>query len=153
MIGGVTGEGMDAAGQYGQSGTVRPVEAGFAAMTGALAGPAGANVGFMSNVLLGAATGSVNTAFNNAYYGESNSLSFGGALGVLGGAGGYFIGAITTQGMGQILKPFIYKNLNSTIPALLQPRIPNPVPGLAGATSGGIASGTTSFVPGQPAPK
>ncbi|WP_408128812.1 hemagglutinin repeat-containing protein [Paraburkholderia strydomiana] len=152
-IGGATGGGMDAAGQYGQSGTVRPVETGFAAMTGALAGPIGANVGFMNNVLLGAATGSVNTAFNNAYYGESNSLSFGGALGALGGAGGYFIGAITTQGLGQILKPFFYENLNSTIPALLQPRIPNPVPGLAGATSGGIASGTTSFVPSQPALK
>ncbi|WP_309477101.1 hemagglutinin repeat-containing protein [Trinickia acidisoli] len=152
-IGGTTGGGMDAAGQYGQSGTVRPAETGFAAMTGALAGPIGANVGFMNNVLLGAATSSVSTAFNNAYYGESDSLSFAGALGALGGTVGYGIGMLTTQGLSQILKPFIYENLNSTIPALLQPRVPNPVPGLAGATSGGIASGTASFVPSQPAPK
>jgi filamentous hemagglutinin len=152
-IGGTTGGGMDAAGQYGQSGTVRPVETGFAAMTGALAGPIGANVNFMNNVLLGAATSSVNTAFNNAYYGESNSLSYSGALGALGGAGGYLIGTVTTLGLGQILKPFIYENLNPTIPALLQPRVSNPVSGLAGATSGGISSGTTSFVPSQPAPK
>lgn len=152
-IGAATGGGMDAAGQYAQSGTVRPAETGFAAMTGAISGPIGANVNFMNNVLLGAATGSANTAFNNAYYGESNSLSFGGALGALGGAGGYLIGALTTQGLGQILKPFIYENLNSTIPALLQPRVPNPVPGLSGATSGGTASGMTSFVPSQPAPK
>ena len=152
-IGGVTGGGMDAAGQYGQSGTVRPVETGFAAMTGALAGPVGANVGFMSNVLLGSATGSLNTAFNNIYYGESNSLSYSGALGALGGTVGYGIGMLTTRGLGQILKPFIYENLNSTMPVLLQPRVPNPVPGLAGATSGGIASGTTSFVPSQPAQK
>jgi filamentous hemagglutinin len=152
-IGGVTGGGMDAAGQYAQSGTVSPVETGFAAMTGALAGPIGANVGFRNNVLLGAVTSGVNTAFNNAYYGESNSISYAGALGALGGALGYGIGMLTTQGLSQILKPFIYEDLNSTIPALLQPRVPNPVPGLAGATSGGIGSGMTSFVPNQPAPK
>jgi filamentous hemagglutinin len=70
-----------------QSGTVRPVETGFAAMTGALAGPIEANVYFMNNVLLGAATSSVSTAFNNAYYGESNSLSYSGALGPLAGRG------------------------------------------------------------------
>ncbi|WP_219848232.1 hypothetical protein, partial [Burkholderia multivorans] len=93
------------------------------------------------------------TAFNSAYYGESNSLWYAGALGGLGAARGYFIGVATTLGLSQILKPFVYENLNPAIPALLQPKVANPVPGLAGALSGGVAAGTSSFVPGKPAPK
>ncbi|HDV6325824.1 TPA: contact-dependent inhibition toxin BcpA [Burkholderia cenocepacia] len=152
-IGAVTGSGMDAAGQYAQSGTVRPAESVFAGATGAVSGPIGANVGFVNNIVLGVAGGVANTAFNNVYYGESNSLSYAGALGGLGAAGGYFIGAATTLGLSQILKPFVYENLNPAIPALLQPKVANPVPGLAGALSGGVAGGTSSFVPGRPAPK
>lgn len=51
--------------QAGQE--LRPTETGFAAMTGALAGPVGANVRFMNNVLLGAVTGSANTARDRGY--------------------------------------------------------------------------------------
>ncbi|WP_423395077.1 hypothetical protein [Burkholderia sp. LMG 21824] len=69
-IGAVTGGGMDAAGQYAQSGTIRPAESVFAGATGAVSGPIGANVGFVNNILLGVAGGVVNSAFNNAYYGE-----------------------------------------------------------------------------------
>ena len=152
-IGAVTGGGMDAAGQYAQSGTIRPAESVFAGATGAVSGPIGANVGFVNNILLGVAGGMVNTAFNNAYYGESNSLSYAGAVGAIGAVGGYFIGMATTVGLSQILKPFVFENFNPAIPALLQPKVANPVPGLAGAFSGGVAAGTSSFVPGKQAPK
>jgi filamentous hemagglutinin len=47
------------------------------------------------------------------------------------------------------MKPYVYDNFNSTIPALLQPRTVNPIPGLSGAAIGGIAAGTSSFVPGK----
>ncbi|BCQ56392.1 hypothetical protein BLKGLAD_54540 [Burkholderia gladioli pv. gladioli] len=152
-IGAVTGSGMDAAGQYAQSGAIRPAEAVFAGATGAVSGPIGANVGFVNNILVGVAGGVANTAFNNAYYGESNSLSYTGAVGAIGAVGGYFVGMATTVGLSQILKPFVYKNYNPAIPAILQPKVANPVPGLAGALSGGVAAGTSSFVPGKQAPK
>ncbi|CAM2166551.1 hypothetical protein BLAT2472_10398 [Burkholderia latens] len=64
-IGAVTGGDMDAAGQYAQSGTIRPAESVFAGSTGAVSGPIGANVGFVNKILLGV-VGRVNTAFNNA---------------------------------------------------------------------------------------
>ncbi|MFP3563683.1 hypothetical protein [Paraburkholderia sp. SIMBA_030] len=152
-IGAATSSGMDAAGQYVQSATVRPGEAVFAAATGAAAGPIGANVGFINNVLLGAAGGSINTAFNNVFYGESNSLSYSAGLGALAASGGYFVGAVTTAGLAQVLRPFAYGNLNPAIPALLQPRSPNVIPGLSGAMTGSLAAGTSSFVPGKEAPK
>ncbi|MGP3656068.1 hemagglutinin repeat-containing protein [Burkholderia gladioli] len=152
-IGAVTGSGMDAAGQYAQSGAIRPAEAVFAGATGAVSGPIGANVGFVNNILVGVAGGVANTAFNNAYYGESNSLSYTGAVGAIGAVGGYFFGMATTVGLSQILKPFVYKNYNPAIPAILQPKVANPVPGLAGALSGGVAAGTSSFVPGKQTPK
>ncbi|WP_164467663.1 hemagglutinin repeat-containing protein [Burkholderia gladioli] len=152
-IGAVTGSGMDAAGQYAQSGAIRPAEAVFAGATGAVSGPIGANVGFVNNILVGVAGGVANTAFNNAYYGESNSLSYTGAVGAIGAVGGYFVGMATTVGLSQILKPFVYKNYNPAIPAILQPKVANPVPGLAGALSGGVAAGTSSFVPGKQTPK
>ncbi len=152
-IGAVTGSGMDVAGQYAQSGTIRPAEAVFVGATGAVSGPIGANVGFVNNILVGVAGGVANTAFNNTYYGESNSLSYASAVGAIGAVGGYFVGMATTVGLSQILKPFLYKNYNSAIPAILQPKVANPVPGLAGALSGGVAAGTSSFVPGKQTPK
>ncbi|WP_307251252.1 hemagglutinin repeat-containing protein [Paraburkholderia graminis] len=152
-IGAVTGGGMDAAGQFAQSGAIRPAEAAFAAATGAIAGPVGANVGFFNNMLLGATVSGINTAFNNAFYGESNSLLYSSSLGGLAGAGGYFVGAVTTAGLANAMKPYVYENFNSGVPALLQPRTVNPIPGLSGAATGGIAAGMSSFVPGKQAPK
>jgi filamentous hemagglutinin len=148
-IGAVTGGGMDAAGQYGQSGAIRPGESAFAAATGAIAGPIGANVGFFSNMILGAAGAGINTAFNNALYGDSNSITYASALGSLAGAAGYLVGAATTAGLANAMRPYVYENLNSTIPALLQPRAVNPIPGLSGAAIGGVAAGMSSFVPGK----
>lgn len=129
------------------SGVIRPAESVFAAATGAVAGSIGASVGFFNNMLLGATGAGINTAFNNAFYGESNSVAYSLALGALAGAGGYFVEAVTTAGLANAMKPYIYENLNSTVPSLLQPRVVNPIPGLSGATIGGLASGASSFVP------
>ncbi|KAE8758424.1 hypothetical protein FSO04_18715 [Paraburkholderia madseniana] len=152
-IGATAGGGMDAAGQYAQSGTIRPAETAFATATGAVGGPIGANVKFISSVLLGAATNSINTAFNNTYYGESNSLSYAAGVGALAASGGYLVGAVTTKGLAQIVSPYVYDNLNPAIPALLQPRSPNLIPGLAGAVTGSTITGTGSLVPSKEAPK
>jgi len=62
--------------------------------TGAIAGPTGANVGFFSNMILGAAEAGTNTAFNNALYGDSNSITYAAALGGLAGAAGYLVGPL-----------------------------------------------------------
>jgi filamentous hemagglutinin len=147
-IGASTGAGMDAAGQYAQSGTVRPAQSSLAGATGAIAGPIGANTGFVGNILLSGASSVTNTFFNNIYYGESNSTLYAGGVGVLSGVGGYLVGSATTRGLTQVTRPFIYPNLNPKIPALLQ-GVRNPFPGFGGATAGSIVQGTSSFVPSK----
>jgi filamentous hemagglutinin len=145
-IGAVTVGGMDTAGQFAQNGEIRPAEATFAAATGAVAGPVGANVGFFNNVLLRMTGAGINTTFNDALYGESNSVLYSSFSGGLAGAGGYLVGAVVTAGLANAMRPYVYENLNSTVSALLQPRIVNQVPGLSGVTIGGVAAGTSSFV-------
>ncbi|WP_460902673.1 hemagglutinin repeat-containing protein, partial [Paraburkholderia jirisanensis] len=152
-ISGTTGGGMDAAGQYAQSGTIRFAQTAFATVMGAISGPIGAKVGFSPNVLLGSAANTLNTAFNNAYFGEHSSLSYAMGVGALASAGGSLIGTGTQIGLAQVLRPYVYKSLDPAIPALLQPRAPNPVHGLSAATAGSIASGSSSFVPSKDAAK
>ncbi|WP_155646920.1 hypothetical protein, partial [Burkholderia territorii] len=147
-IGATTGGGMDAAGQYAQSGSFRPAQSGFAAATGALTGPIGTNAGFIGNVLLGGAGGITNAIFNNSYYGESNSPLYAGAIGSLSGVGGYLAGLAATQGFAHIARPVIYPNLDPKIPALLQ-GVRNPLPGFAGATAGSVVQGVSFFVPNK----
>jgi filamentous hemagglutinin len=124
------------------------VQSLFAASIGAIATPIGASTRFISNVLLGGAGGAVNTAFNNTYYGDSNSVLYAGGLGVLAGAGGYFFGWASTQGVASLSRPMIYPNLNPKIPILFQ-GVQNPFPGFAGTTAGSIVGGASSFVPGK----
>ncbi|CAA2110031.1 hypothetical protein [Variovorax paradoxus] len=150
-VGGITGGGMDAAGQYAQSGAIRPGQTAFAATIGLISGPLGASFRFTGNVLLGGAGGAVNTAFNNTVYGENNSPIFAGALGGLFGGTGYVISSLATLGMKQITYPFVYNNLNPKVPALFQ-GTPNPTPVISGATVGSVVQGGASFIPGQPAP-
>ncbi len=147
-IGGSVGGGMDAAGQYAQTGTVRPVQSVFATATGAVTGPIGAQVGFVNNILLGGVGGAVNTAFNNVYYGENNNVGYAAAVGGLAGGAGYFLGWATTLGLTQVARPIVFPSpLQPNVPAVLQ-GFRNPMPGLAGATGGSIVQGTASFVPG-----
>lgn len=150
--GGITGGGMDAAGQYAQSGEIRPMQSAFAGTVGAISGPLGASTGFIGNVLLGGAGGSLNTVFNNVYYGEVNSPVFAGAVGGFFGGTGYMVSSLATLGLRQVTPPFVYNNLNPKIPALFQGS-PNPSPVVGGAIVGSVLQGGASFIPGQPAIK
>ena len=149
-VGGITGGGMDAAGQYAQSGAIRPVQSGFAATVGLISGPLGASTGFIGNVLLGGAGGAVNTVFNNVYYGENSSSIFDGAVGGFFGGTGYVVSSLATLGLRQVTYPFVYTNLNPKVPAIFQGS-PNPTPVIGGATVGSLLQGGASFVPGQTA--
>ncbi|MFD1554497.1 hypothetical protein ACFSHT_02495 [Paraburkholderia silviterrae] len=148
-IGSAVGGGMDMAGTYAQTGTIRPMQSAFATLTGGIAGPIGAGSGFITSVILGGAINAINTEFNNSYYGESNSLPYAFGVGSLTAAGGSGVGVITTKGLQQIVKPYVYPTLNPAVPAILQPRVPNPTPGFAGAVTGGVTAGTSSFVPSK----
>ncbi|WP_390623178.1 hypothetical protein [Ralstonia syzygii] len=97
-IGGVVGGGMDAAGQYAQAGTIRPVQSIFATATGAVTGPIGAQVGFVNNILLGGVGGAVNTAFNNVYYGENNNVGYAAAVGGLAGGQDISLAGLSLRG-------------------------------------------------------
>ncbi|WP_221885068.1 DUF637 domain-containing protein [Variovorax sp. DXTD-1] len=151
-VGGITSGGMDVAGQYAQSGEIRPMQSVFAGTVGAISGPLGASTGFIGNVLLGGAGGSVNTVFNNVYYGENNSPVFAGAVGGFFGGTGYMVSSLATLGLRQVTPPFVYNNLNPKIPALFQGS-PNPSPVVGGAIVGSALQGGASFIPGQPARK
>lgn len=151
-IGSIVGGGMDASGQYAQSGQIRPMQSLFAAGVGAITAPIGAMTGMTSNLFLGGASGATTTIFNNMYYRENNNPIYSAALGAGLGGIGYTFGWILTQGASQVAHPFIYPNLNPQIPALFQ-GIKNPLPGYLGATAGSVIGGGTSFVPSKETPK
>ena len=150
-IGASTAGGMDAAGQYAQNGQIRPVQSLFAASAGAILAPIGATTGFVNNILLGGAGGAINTAFNNAYYNESYSPIYSGAVGGLFGAAGYGFGLGVTKLLGQTMPANVFINLNPKIPALFQPTITNPIPGMWGSVGGSVVGGGASFVPNKTA--
>ncbi|GMG92289.1 hypothetical protein Cmtc_35090 [Cupriavidus sp. TKC] len=148
-IGATAGGGMDAAGQYALGGTIRPVQSIFAAASGAVAGPIGAQVGLINNVLLGGVGGGLNTTFNNVYYGESSNVAYASAISGLAGGAGYLAGAALTQGVAQVARPIVFpRPINPTVPAVLQ-GVRNPLPGLAGAAGGAVVQGGASFIPGH----
>ncbi len=149
VIGAATGGGMDAAGQYAQTGAIRPAQSLFAVATGAVTAPIGASTGFISNVLLGGAGAGVNTAFNNLFYGDSSSVLFASSVGATFNGAAYPIGLGLTKMTGQLLPPFVYPNgLNPNVPALLQ-GVRNPYPANIGAAAGSLTQGVGSFVPGK----
>jgi hypothetical protein len=140
-IGAATSGGMDVAMQYYSTGTVRPAQTAFAATIGAISGPVGATSGPLTNFVLGSAGATLNTGFQNIYYGDNKSLTLpalvGGSFGIL----GYYSGARIATGLSLLRPESYYANLNRGMPALFQPRSINTVPASAGATIGGIASG------------
>ncbi|KAE8758428.1 hypothetical protein FSO04_18735 [Paraburkholderia madseniana] len=151
-IGATTSGGMDAAGQYAQTGTVRPIQSVFATGTGAIAGPIGAELGLIGNMLLYGASNTANTLFNNAYYGESSSGAYAFAVGALSGAAGYGASFITTRVLAQLVRPIVFQNYNPSIPALLQ-GAPNAFPLTGGGTLGSLVQGGSSFVPSKDSQK
>ena len=98
----------DAAGQYYQTGTVRPVQSVFSGVTGAVVLPLGAalpaiaftgasaastTVNVISNSAIGGATAVVDTQFNNNFFNEDTSLIQAGGVGAIAGAAGPIVGA------------------------------------------------------------
>lgn len=146
-LGFVTAAGMDAAGQYAQTDTVRWEQTAFAGTIGMVSGPLGATSGATTNVVLGSAGGVLNTAFNNWRYDEDNDLVFPAALGGGFGALGYFGGSLTTKFVSNFRPEISYPNLNPQVPLLFQAPTVDITAGTAGVFAGGVTSGVASFVP------
>lgn len=99
--------------------------------------------------MLGGASGELNIAFNNVYYGRNNNAGYAAIAGGLAGSAGYIAGAGLTQGGAQVTKPIVLpRKTDPTVPAVLQ-GLRNPLPGLAGATGGAVVQGAASFVPSR----
>ena len=139
--GGVISGGADAAGQYYlNNGTVRPGEVAFAAVNGAVTAPLGMNMGLLGNVFLGGMGNVANSAFQNLYYGDTNSLGASALLGqMFGGAGARAGGAV------QAASGAVFPRYSPGVPALLQ--IPSATAPLIGAGAGAVVQGGGSFVP------
>lgn len=93
---GATASGFsDAGAEYYQNETIRPGQVVVAAGTGAVFTPFGIGASIGKSMLLGSANGVANNLFQNIYYGDTNSLSYGallgGAFGVLGAKAGGMI--------------------------------------------------------------
>ena len=139
----------DVVGQYDQTGTVHLGQSLFAAGTGAVLGPIGANLGFGYNVLLGGASAAANTAFVNTLYGENNHLLHAAVAGAMTSSVGYGGGLWMTKKMGEFLPPIVYpKTLNPKVPALLQGRR-NPAPKNIGTAAGSLMQGTSALAPSE----
>ncbi|MGO4156247.1 hemagglutinin repeat-containing protein [Cupriavidus sp. YAF13] len=149
VIGFSAGSGMDAAGTYAQSGTVRPMQSLFAGTVAAIATPIAAPMNLAGNMVVAGAAGATTTLFNNSYYGESNSPYYSGAMWALGGALGYnaAIGAgkITAATLPRILYP---GGINPNLPILLQ-GTRNMLPGNITTTTGAAVGSWPAFVPGK----
>ncbi|WP_296227080.1 hemagglutinin repeat-containing protein [Ralstonia sp. UBA689] len=139
--GGVISGGADAAGQYYlNNGTVRPGEVAFAAVNGAVTAPLGMNMGLLGNVFLGGMGNVANSAFQNLYYGDTNSLGASALLGqMFGGTGARAGGAV------QAASGAVFPRYSPGVPALLQ--IPSATAPLIGAGAGAVVQGGGSFVP------
>ena len=109
--GGIAGT-MDALGQYHLNGTVRWEQSLFTAATAAATTPWAMTSGMTGNILLGAASGAANTAFKNIYFGDSNSVIWGGVFGGASSALGYKLG--------MEIKSYFPVYPNKNIAALLQ---------------------------------
>jgi filamentous hemagglutinin len=140
-VGGALSTIADAAGQYVQNGTIRPVQSLMAGTMGAVLTPFGMNTGIAGNGMLGAINNIMNSAFQNLYYGDKNNLAWNAAVGGLAGTAGAYAGS-QTQGAISNYVPIFTK---PGIPALLQS--PNPLPAIGGVTAGGVVQGGGSFIP------
>jgi hypothetical protein len=149
-LGFTVGAGFDAAGQYYQNGTVRPVQSAFAGLTAV--GGAATVLRTPSQYLIyaapvtGAGASGINTTFNNVFYTEDTSVLAAGGLGGLFGVAGPVAGAITQR----FTAPFITNapRIPLTGPAYIlstPPRLPN-LPGYVGNAVNNTVSNIPSFI-------
>ncbi len=132
-VGGTIAGVFDAAGQYTQNGTIRWEQSIFTAITSGITTPLGMRYGGYGNMALGAITGTVNTAFKNVYYGDTNSIIWGGIVGGASASAGYTAGNTISNR---------YPVFQSNIPAVLQQ------PNMTGFYLGNIGGGVLQGIPG-----
>ena len=146
-LGFTLGAGFDAAGQYVQSGTVRPEQSFVAGVTGAAALAAGRGRNWLWGAGTGAGAAGLNTTFNNAYYGEDTSIFAASGLGGLFGSFGTGLGNATSN----------YLNFTPKIPISGSTPIFRPTPSWGspyatpiGNTVSNTIGGVPSFIPLDP---
>ena len=136
---GVIGAGINAGSQYYQNGTINPIDAAIAAISGS----AGTYGGLGWNVFLNSVGGATGTAINNAVYGKNDSIIFGGAVSGAGAAFGYGIGKSMETGINSILRPTINSSGWADVgkwagPSGLNFLIPNNLPTIGASVGGGF---------------
>ncbi len=97
---GILAGGVNATSQYWQSGTVNPVDVGYAA----LAGGSGTYVKFFGNVAINATTGALAVATNNAISGKQESIAAGSVANAAAATVGYGAGFAMQSALYQLYK-------------------------------------------------
>ena len=138
------GSGFDAAGQYVQSGTVRPAQSFVAGLTGAAALPLAAGRNFVVGAAVGAGAAGLNTSFNNYNYGEATTVVGAMGLGALFGGLGTVIGGWTSNFLSFTPK-IPASGTTPTFP--VTPLIGAPYANQIGNTVSNTIGGTPSFIP------
>ncbi|WP_331254458.1 hemagglutinin repeat-containing protein [Pandoraea apista] len=100
---GAISAGINAGSQYYQNGTVNPVDAAIAAISGGV----GVYGGLGWNALVNGAGGAIGTAINNAVLGKRDSIMFGGVVSGVSAVFGYGVGKGMETGINSILRPTI----------------------------------------------
>ena len=132
---------INAGSQYYQNGTVNPIDVAI----GAISGGVGASGGLGWNVFVNGVGGATGTAINNAVYGKSDSIMFGGAVSGAGAAFGYGVGKGMETGINSILRPTINSSGWADVgkwagPSGLNFLIPNNLAVIGAGVAGGAGS-------------
>jgi hypothetical protein len=140
------GAGFDAAGQYVQSGTIRPEQSVVAGTTAAVFAPLAAR-GNLWLPIAGASTAGLNTTFNNYFYDENTNAFVATGLGAAFGTVGPILGKTTQKWASPYITstPYIPTSGSAYIP-IAQPRWLT-VPGYVGSTINNTVSNVPSFIP------
>jgi hypothetical protein len=140
------GAGFDAAGQYVQSGTIRPEQSVVAGTTAAVFAPLAAR-GNLWLPIAGASTAGLNTTFNNYFYDENTNAFVATGLGAAFGTVGPILGKTTQKWASPYITstPYIPTSGSAYIP-IAQPRWFT-VPGYVGSTINSTVSNVPSFIP------
>jgi hypothetical protein len=140
------GSGFDAAGQFVQNGSVRPVQSVVAGLTGAAGLPLALRGGVYTTAATGAAVVGANTTFNNFYYGENTNVWFAAGLGAVASVAGPYAGRYVGSAVAPWVTnaPRIPMTGAAYIP--IQSRWPT-MPGYIGAATGNTVGNLPSFIP------
>ena len=142
----VVGAGFDAAGQYVQSGTVRPEQSLVAGVTGAV----GVSLAARGNLWIpaaGAGAAAVNTSFNNLYYGEETSVFWAAVLGAGAATFAPFAGGAATKLSSPLFSSSARIPIKGPTPVFPAHGTLNPIPKQIGSVVETGVSNMPSFIP------